>query len=392
MVSSTRVLAETCGDMLADVDKLVAEVATTSPGHRALDEALRLAGGASMEISLTASISVFLGLARDLRPSVETDYEWDMRATALGWARSALDAGVLDLPGLLKLSTSAHVLIMRKLLAAVPNDHVVSLLGPLGAWHDGFFSEAHGRAAEALRTTPPLHGRQRTGDQHRNWLLHIITSPDGELEADEADQMPARIYALVIRAGAPVIGEMLDGEERPDSWWTVWRPTAEQLVVVGDLDRDSGDWITTTMLALHPDSSALGVVAADSGRRVELPRILSALRSKVADYRPAPLRPGEVLSGNRLELLDSIVTAPAASDRFVGMLARIADSGELTHSVHTLLSCDLNLSRASELLAVHRSTLVYRLDRVVRMTGVDPRTTEGAALWWIALGIGRRSG
>lgn len=391
MAPGTRVLAETADAMLGDLDKLVRGFTELSPEHRALDEVVRRNNAADMAISLSNSIALFLRLARDLRPTVETDHEWEMRGASLGWARRVMNSGVVDLPGLLKISTSAHVIVMRQLLSAIPDDHVVGLLSPLGQWHDTFFTEAHRHALESLRTVPPLHGRQRTGDQHRNWLLNVLTSSHASVD-DYADQVPARLFVVVLRAAPPVLRTVLDGEERLDSWWTVWRPTPEQLIVVGDLARAAGDWLGDTLLALRPDSSTEGVIAADSGSLAELRGILAVLRAKVAEYQPRPLRPAEVLSGRRLTVLDSVSANPAATDRFARMLAQLSGAGELTRSVQTLLTCDLNLSKAAELLAVHRSTLVYRLDRVARLTGVDPRTTEGAALWWIALGIGRHNG
>lgn len=52
--------------------------------------------------------------------------------------------------------------------------------------------------------------------------------------------------------------------------------------------------------------------------------------------------------------------------------------GELQATALTLLRCSLNLSDTARRLYIHRSTLVYRLDKIQRITGLDLRSFDDA--------------
>jgi|GEM_PF-5619668 len=52
---------------------------------------------------------------------------------------------------------------------------------------------------------------------------------------------------------------------------------------------------------------------------------------------------------------------------------QISPSGEEARTLRALLDCDLSLTRASELLGVHRNTLTYRLDKIQQTSGLDGR-------------------
>jgi sugar diacid utilization regulator len=52
---------------------------------------------------------------------------------------------------------------------------------------------------------------------------------------------------------------------------------------------------------------------------------------------------------------------------------QISPSGEEARTLRALLDCDLSLTRASELLGVHRNTLTYRLDKIQQTSDLDGR-------------------
>jgi carbohydrate diacid regulator len=62
---------------------------------------------------------------------------------------------------------------------------------------------------------------------------------------------------------------------------------------------------------------------------------------------------------------------------FNGETARALDE-ELLTTARTFLRCGLNLSDAARQLYIHRSTLVYRLDKLQRACGLDLRRFEDA--------------
>uniref|UniRef100_A0A7C4XGM5 PucR family transcriptional regulator n=1 Tax=candidate division WWE3 bacterium TaxID=2053526 RepID=A0A7C4XGM5_UNCKA len=60
------------------------------------------------------------------------------------------------------------------------------------------------------------------------------------------------------------------------------------------------------------------------------------------------------------------------------VLSSIFDDKSLYKTVSTFLECDMNLTVASKKLHLHRNTLIYRLDKIKKETGLDPRTFSDA--------------
>lgn len=58
---------------------------------------------------------------------------------------------------------------------------------------------------------------------------------------------------------------------------------------------------------------------------------------------------------------------------------------EITTTIHKFFENNLNISETARQLYVHRNTLVYRLERIEKMLGLDIRTFEDAMLFKIAL-------
>ena len=58
---------------------------------------------------------------------------------------------------------------------------------------------------------------------------------------------------------------------------------------------------------------------------------------------------------------------------------------ETTVTIHKFFENNLNISETARQLYVHRNTLVYRLERIEKVLGLDIRTFEDAMLFKIAL-------
>ena len=62
------------------------------------------------------------------------------------------------------------------------------------------------------------------------------------------------------------------------------------------------------------------------------------------------------------------------------VLALLSDR-EMTDTADEFLNCSLNISEASRKLYLHRNTLLYRLDKIEEVTGLDIRSFEGAMVF-----------
>jgi sugar diacid utilization regulator len=62
-----------------------------------------------------------------------------------------------------------------------------------------------------------------------------------------------------------------------------------------------------------------------------------------------------------------------------------AKSGDLSRTIHAFADCDLNVKRTARSLDLHTNTVYFRLNRIMKLTGVDPRSFSGASLLLTAL-------
>jgi len=58
---------------------------------------------------------------------------------------------------------------------------------------------------------------------------------------------------------------------------------------------------------------------------------------------------------------------------------------ELIQTVEMFFECNLNVSETARQLYIHRNTLVYRLDKIERMIGLDLRKFEDAIIFKMAM-------
>jgi carbohydrate diacid regulator len=60
------------------------------------------------------------------------------------------------------------------------------------------------------------------------------------------------------------------------------------------------------------------------------------------------------------------------------LLERLGENGEIIQTLEAFFALDMSLTRTAERLKIHRNTLVYRLDRITEVLGLDPRVFDDA--------------
>ena len=72
-------------------------------------------------------------------------------------------------------------------------------------------------------------------------------------------------------------------------------------------------------------------------------------------------------------------------------------SRKLSRTIHAFADCNFNVKQTAQRLGVHTNTVYFRLNRINKLTGTDPRTYFGTSLLLTALrlvdihGDGRQS-
>ena len=65
---------------------------------------------------------------------------------------------------------------------------------------------------------------------------------------------------------------------------------------------------------------------------------------------------------------------------------------EMLSTIEKFFENSLNLSETARQLYIHRNTLVYRLDKVQRATGLDLRAFDDAVTFKLMMLLGKNSG
>ncbi|TYP79333.1 CdaR family transcriptional regulator [Paenibacillus methanolicus] len=92
-----------------------------------------------------------------------------------------------------------------------------------------------------------------------------------------------------------------------------------------------------------------------------------------------------------LELLTKELT-PYIIDKLAGQLGGLRNHGSYETLASTFLSyckCNMNVSETARTLFIHRNTLLYRLDKISELTGLDLSTFEHCLLLYVAIHNGR---
>ena len=96
------------------------------------------------------------------------------------------------------------------------------------------------------------------------------------------------------------------------------------------------------------------------------------------------------LSVNRLLLqLENHPELPAFKKEILGSLLAYDSNEQLIQTLEAFFDNNGNLSQAAEGLFVHRNTLIYRMERIAEITGLDLDNTETRLAVQLALRIHR---
>lgn len=77
-------------------------------------------------------------------------------------------------------------------------------------------------------------------------------------------------------------------------------------------------------------------------------------------------------------LLFKTTNASISKDKSNYVLKNYANDTEMKNIINKLFEADLNVSKASKMLYLHRNTLIYKLDRFYEITGYDIRKFNDA--------------
>lgn len=167
---------------------------------------------------------------------------------------------------------------------------------------------------------------------------------------------------------------------------------ASRIVILFPLDRESTNGLTPTVewldrlarrvrassnLRLAAGVSCLGVSAPEAAEQ-SMRALRRALHSTIDVQRYDEVTVDVLLSAIPQRERHAFTTRI-----FSGIPPQVR--GELLKSLRAYFDADGSLTRAAEVLHVHKNTLSGRLHRIAETTGLDPRSTGDAAVLWLAL-------
>jgi hypothetical protein len=191
-------------------------------------------------------------------------------------------------------------------------------------------------------------------------------------------------------------GRTVDRRQELDRLLTFFRQTLsdfgdliearmDEVVAIVSSDTDTATRATRALRAVAPDLSvAWGIgVSLDAAEIAALPRAYQEAERAIefaGDSHP-------VMHFGEIDLMEFLVRRPdAAAQRLIPTWAgrlKEADgnkSGVLSQTIRRFAACDLNVKRTARDLKLHTNTVYFRLNRVQKLTGIDPRSYLGLSL------------
>jgi hypothetical protein len=146
-------------------------------------------------------------------------------------------------------------------------------------------------------------------------------------------------------------------------------------------DRDAGMNRCASIQVRLPESSWAGISwqpvrQVPAGRAEAVHVVVSALAAR---RPPGCYRLGDVL------LEYAVLSQPPVAGLLVSKLEPVTRNPALLATLRELVDADGNRSKAATDLAIHRSTLDYRLRRIDELTGCDPTSLRGLQILGAAL-------
>ena len=145
--------------------------------------------------------------------------------------------------------------------------------------------------------------------------------------------------------------------------------------------------------------SEAGIVSfAGIGKDAETLDSLSVSYAEAVDALQTGLRhhmKGRAFSYNKqmLERLSDLIPNDRASlfrDKIISQDAQKILTDDLLETIRAFFQNDLNLSTTARQLFIHRNTLIYRLDKVRKATGLDLKKFEDAAVFRFLMSFSER--
>jgi hypothetical protein len=96
-----------------------------------------------------------------------------------------------------------------------------------------------------------------------------------------------------------------------------------------------------------------------------------------------------VVFGGDLALEAAIADDPALAAELAAPLTLLRGHEPLVETLRIYLASDLDQTRTAAVLGLHRRSLAYRLARITRLAGVDPRSSRGVQIFATALAARR---
>jgi sugar diacid utilization regulator len=103
----------------------------------------------------------------------------------------------------------------------------------------------------------------------------------------------------------------------------------------------------------------------------------------IPDAQVKPYRTDDLL----VEL--ALLHQPSIRRRLAGLIEPLDAGTGLRRTLEVVLACNLDRERAANELCIHRRTLYYRMDRIRKLSGIDPNTAHGIQLLRAALTCAR---
>jgi hypothetical protein len=259
---------------------------------------------------------------------------------------------------------------------------------------DAYLDEANHLAAQRMRLDIAvlddlLRGRaprseaglqicERAGLRDGRCMVALIAQgdsdqgPGGHLLFDSA----ARRRALELALPTPEFGTLLDVR-------------SDELVAIVSSSVDTGARVASLLRAAQvPGSPLSGIrfgIGLDVMRIAQLPLSCAEAAHALHFFDPtrAVAHLAEVGIGDYL----SLIADPTARRLVPPSIDALIDDSDLVGTLRTYAEANLNVKRCANCLGVHVNTIYNRLNRVRRVTGIDPRTYAGLSALIMALAI-----
>ena len=118
--------------------------------------------------------------------------------------------------------------------------------------------------------------------------------------------------------------------------------------------------------------------------KIQKEKIIEGTRGNIYDRNGKLLAYNELGIGRLIHQLPASLCEMFLNEVFEDGKADIFEEEELT-TVYTFFDNNLNISETARQLYVHRNTLVYRLEKIQKKTGLDVRVFEDALTFKIAM-------